>query len=147
MGWKCCESSEVSQELLSNILQKHKQWHDMSSAVCRVWLGWLKPKEQLGRIQCGRKNKQTRMNIQTHPHPQETVANIMNLYKNPWEMWETSSNTFFFLCVGLIFLRVHTHTLLYVLFLHTYRLGCTFMVFSCTGHKKTKVNSCQVWNS
>lgn len=147
MGWKCCESSEVSQELLSNILQKHKQWHDMSSAVCRVWLGWLKPKEQLGRIQCGRKNKQTRMNIQTHPHPQETVANIMNLYKNPWDMWETSSNTFFFYVLVWFFWEyIHIHYCMYYFSIHT-DLAALSWFSAAQVIKKTKVNSCQVWNS
>lgn len=34
------------------------------------------------------------MNIQTHPHAQETVANIINLYKTAWGTWEQAATDF-----------------------------------------------------
>lgn len=146
MGRKCCESFEFSEELLSKTLQEHKQWHDTSAAVCRVWLGWLKPKEQLGRISCGRKNKQTRMNIQTHPHPQETVANIINLYKTAWGMWATGSNSFCFCVLVWFFLRRHTHYCMYYFSIHA-DLAAPSWFSDAQVMQKTKANSGQVWNS
>lgn len=72
--------------------QEHKQGHSMNTGVCRVWLGWFKPKEQLWRTEHGRENKQTRTS-KPFSLPPETVAKIINLYKATWQTETAKANT------------------------------------------------------